>query len=196
MAVSRGIGEFRTISTKIRLIAYKKVMDMLTDAAYELIRSYDKYQTLAGSKDVTGNARMSLTIGLYYMRQLRKIVTPKGIYEKPTRRTLREGEAYNLPYYYGGKPVGKKPYVGRDGEDHQWGPTLGPRSLRKSASSRATYQMAIIMPVEYAPFKQHNNLVRVMQGMLDDLPGKIDYSITFVRGKGGKPQPSQTDIPF
>lgn len=196
MAVSKGIGEFRTISMKIRLISFKKVMDMLTNAAYALIKNYDYYQKKASSRDVTGNARMSVAIGIYYMRHLEKIVTPKGIYDKPTRRTLKEGEAYNLPFYYGGAPVGETPYVGKDGNEHQWGPTLGPRSMKKSASSRATYQMKVIMPIEYAPFAEHNNLAKLMQNMLDDLPNEIDYSISYVRGKGGSKLPSQTNIPF
>lgn len=196
MAVSKGIGEFSTISSKVRIIAYKKIMDMLSNSAYSLIKNYDNYQKRANSRDITGNARMSVAIGLYYMRHLEKIVTPKGIYDKPTRRTLKKGEAYNLPYYYGGSPVGDKPYVGKDGEEHQWGPTLGLGSIKKSASSRATFQMLVIMPIEHAPFSEHNNLAKLMQNMLDDLPNEIDYSISYVRGKGGSKLPSQTGIPF
>lgn len=198
MAVSQGIaGGFKTISTKIRMVVYKKMWNVMVDMAQNLIRNYDKYQSDADSHDVTGNARMSVAIGLYYMRKLDTIVTPRGVYPLPTRRTLKAGQAYNLPEYYGGTPVDPEhPYVGKRGDGGQWGPTLGPRSVKKSASSRATWQMYIVMPVEYAAFPETNHLMRVMQNMYDDMPNELDYSIAYVRGRNGTALPSQGDIPF
>lgn len=173
------------------------MLNMLSETAYNLILNYDEYQDKANSDDVTGNARMSIAIGLYYSRKLVKIITPKGIYDKPTRRTLKEGEKYNLDEYYNGEPVDKDaPYKGKAGEEHQWGPTLGPRSLRRSASSRAMWQILIIMPIEYAPFAKFNNLAKLMENMFDDLPNQVDYSIAYVRGTGGKPLPSMQELPF
>lgn len=103
--------------------------------------------------NVTGNTYRSFYAGTYYKGKLVTSQTTSG--EDPTRKTLRKGEVYNLPEYYGGVPVKGARYKGDYGRGGQWGPTLGLTALRQSHPPlRHTYALECVLPLDYAGYNE------------------------------------------
>lgn len=171
MARRESFGEqFRaTVGSKLRLVAAVTMRKLLHAAAKEIVAGVGDYEQMVGMRDFTGNARRSFTIGIYEDRNLVDIVTTDG--PDPTMRTLRKGQAYPLPEYYGGRPVEKDGrYVGTAGHGGQWGPTLGRSRIHAMRpGSRARWQMLVIVPVEYAPFDALNHIHDMLSAVRDDM---------------------------
>lgn len=118
--------------------------------------------------DVTGNLVNSVAAGCYYKGKLYRIVTMQEAAEapRPTRRTLKKGEKYNLEFYASGQPASKligqtksgkprysRPFVGKFGEGGQDGETSAEWKLRRMhPNSKATYAIGIVAGVSYAGF--------------------------------------------
>lgn len=176
----------------IRQRAYAATLVTIEKAAQDTLMRLDSYRKYY---NITGNTWTSTTIGIYYKGKLVSIFNKGAEDEQPTRPTLRKGEAYNLPNYYkGGYIGGEKPYVGTVGNGKQWGPTLGPWSIRRMHSPKyKTWNMIVIIPVSYANYNQ--KIIATMQAIMDNLPSVIDYDI--VRVDGGVSQTDMyKDLPF
>lgn len=66
--------------------------------------------------NVTGNITTGWFVGIFVRGELVFTLTSRDyLSSNPTRKTLKQGEKYNLPYYWGGKKVGKTPYEGESG---------------------------------------------------------------------------------
>lgn len=163
--------QFRaTVGSKLRLVAAATIRKLLHEAAKEIVAGVGDYERQVGMQDFTGNARRSLTIGIYEDRDLVDIVTTDGA--DPTMRTLRKGQAYPLPAYYDGREAGGSEgrYVGTAGHGGQWGPTLGRSRIHAmQPKSRARWQMLVIVPVEYASFDALNHIHDMLSAARDDM---------------------------
>lgn len=171
MARRDSLGEqFRaTVASKVRILARKSMLELLHLAAKEICASVRDYESLAGMRNITGNAYRSFTIGIYEDRQLVDIVTTED--KDPTMKTLRKGQAYPLDTYYDGESVGQTGrYIGTIGHGGQWGPTLGKSRIHSmKPKSRARWQMLCIVPVEYASFDAVNHIHDMMSIARDDM---------------------------
>ena len=184
MARRESLGEqFRaTIGAKVHIILSKEVLAMMHEAATELCDSFIKYAVAHKMNFITGNAYRSFTVGIYEDGKLVDIVTTQD--DDPTMKTLRKGQAYPLERYYDCTPVGGAigRYVGKIGSGGQWGPTLGPARIRRMRpKSRARYQMLVICPVEYAPFRDANHIHDTLCSLNDALPGIFFGKVTYVK---------------
>lgn len=184
MARRESLGEqFRAvIGKRIRLIARNAALESLRGAARELCDTFIHAANVAGMSMITGNAYRSFTVGIYENGKLLEYITTED--DNPTMKTLKKGQAYPLPYYYDGTPVMTR-YVGDVGSGGQWGPTLGPSRIRSMhPNSRAGWNMLVIVPVEYAPFREFNHIHDTMTVLQDLLPGMFFGSVMKVKREG------------
>lgn len=188
---SLAIKQSARIIKLVRQKAYAATLATIEKAAQDLLNRLNEYRKY---KHRTGNTWTSTTVGIFYKGKLVSLWNKGADDEPPTRKTLRRGEVYNLPYYYHGDPVGKNPYIGGYGQGGQWGPSLGPWFMRRQHNAkRKTWNVVVAIPVSYAGANQ--TIIRTLQAMMDDLPNVIDYNIVRVENA-----PSQTDafkdVPF
>lgn len=184
MARRESLGEqFRDIIGKrIQLVARKTALEALRNAAVELCDTFIKAANVAGMSMITGNAYRSFTVGIYEDGKLLEYITTED--DNPTMKTLKKGQAYPLPYYYDGTPVMTR-YVGNVGSGGQWGPSLGPSRIRSMRpNSRAKWNFLVIIPVEYAPFREFNHIHDTMTVLQDLLPGMFAGSVMKVKREG------------
>lgn len=175
--------QFRdTIGVKVHFYARKKIIELLRATAKELCDSFIRVAVNNGMSFITGNAYRSFTVGIFENGELLEYITTED--DEPTMKTLREGQAYPLSHYYDGTPVAASlgRYVGVIGSGGQWGPTLGPHRIKRmKPNSRARWNMLVIIPVEYAPFRGVNHIHDVMTSLSDLLPGMLQGSIAYVK---------------
>lgn len=182
---SLAIKQSARIIKLVRQKAYTATLATIEKAAQDLLNRLNVYRRY---KHRTGNTWTSTSIGIYYKGRLVSLFNKGAEDEPPTRVTLREGEVYDLPYYYKGAPVGDHPYIGEYGNGKQWGPTLGPWHVRCQHSPKyKTWNLVVAIPVSYAGYNPY--IVETMQKIMDDLPNVVDYNIVRVENA-----PSQTDM--
>lgn len=180
-----GAAESARIFKKVRQTVYAATLATLEKAAEEVcvrMKSFAKYH------NITGNALTSTTVGVFYKGRCVSLFNVGGYNDPPTRKTLRKGEYYDLPQYYGGGDVGDSPYKGTYGEGGQWGPTLGPWAMRRTPSQkRKTWNLVVMVPVSYAEYNPR--ITGTLQSVMDKLPDIVDYNVVSV-----EKAPSQTDV--
>lgn len=169
--------------------AVSAVKATLSNTVDEMVANIDKYWRLK-YKGVTGNAYTSVTAGVYYKGKLVHVANSGDGKEKPTRKSLRKRETYNLPTYYDGDEPEDKPFTGTEGYISWNGPKLGKSYVKSNHPAKSkTWAVLIIMPMPYASY--HPGLVDTMQAMMDDLPNEIDRNIVYVQNA-----PSQGKLDF
>ena len=171
--------QFRAnIGKKIRYIGYRKSLELVCLACDNVVLGFDYYRRFYNR---TGNAYTSFTGGVFYNGKLMYEKSVGDNEEKPTMRSLKEGQVYPLDYYYKGNPVDKKhPYIGEVGKGGQWGPTLGKwRMKRFRPKSSAEWNLVFFLPVEYASY--HGKILETLSAVRDDVPFIIGSNIIFVR---------------
>lgn len=143
------------------------IIDKLESAAFVAIKE------VANTKDffdVTGNLLDSIAIGIYRKGECVKCVTYADAHRKsPTRATLEEGEAYDLPNYWNGIRVKGKPYVGEFGSGKE-SAIIAAREAVYSHHPKAPYSIVIVAGVEYAQFVEKVKKHNVLSGLRDEIP--------------------------
>ena len=87
--------QFNTvIGKRIRQMSYVKTFDILSGLCDDLVKSF-----VANKKfySVTGNTVTSFSVGLYYKGKRVHASYAADFMDNPTRKTLKKGEAYDLP---------------------------------------------------------------------------------------------------
>lgn len=105
--------QLNKMTAPLERIYRRKVIEMAPSVAWDcmemLTSDYDYH-------DVTGNTTTGWFIGFYVRGELvYSLTSEEFLSSEPTRKTLRKGEKYDLPYYWGGDEV-DDPYVGETGK--------------------------------------------------------------------------------
>lgn len=183
MANSMAIKDSARIMKLVRQKIYSATLATIEEAAQNVLMRLDSYRKYL---HVTGNTWTSTTVGIFYKGKLVSIYNKGAEDEAPVRVTLRKGEKYFGPFYKNEWPY--KSFTGSYGRGGQWGPSLGPWSIRRQHSPKyKTWNMVIAIPVNYAGYNPR--IVDTLQNIMDDLPNVVDYSIVRVENA-----PSQTDM--
>lgn len=184
-----GISDSARIFKKVRQRAYSATLQTLQQAAEETMSklgSFKKYH------DVTGNTWTSTTIGIFYKGKLVGMVNKGQTADNPTRTTLKKGEYYTLPTFYGGG-VNEDPkymYKGTYGKGGQWGPSLGPWAIHRMHPPKSqTWNFVVSIPVSYADYNLR--ITMTMQKIMDGLPNIVDHNVASVERVS-----QQGNIPF
>lgn len=179
-AKSKLLSDAQRIFKVVRQRAAAATLATLEQSARNILIKLDDYRKY---QHVTGNTWTSTTVGIFYKGELKALYNKGAEDEEPTRVTLEEGERYDLvKTYKGGESHG---YVGEHGEGGQWGPALGPQSIRdQHVAKRKTWSLVVIIPVDYAPYNPR--IVETMQNIMDGLPDVLDYSIVTIDRAGAQ----------
>lgn len=173
------------IIQKIRFRAVAATMQTMIKASDKLIA---QIQNAISFENVTGNAFTSISAGVYYKGVLVHVSTVAQNNEEPTRKSLRKGERYNLPYFYGEMPgaylsdyEAKKHHYfkGTHGSGGQWGPTAGTWFLKRQHPAKSkTWEIIVAIPMSYAGYV--SGIIKTMQTAMDMLPSCVTSSIVRV----------------
>lgn len=182
MAVNPIIDAARIIK-KVRFKAFYATLQTMISASEKVIADVADNIKF---RNVTGNAYTSISAGVYYKGQLMHVATIAQHADEPTRKTLRKGERYNLPYFYDeahySDSIGSRKshrFVGKYGEGGQWGPSLGAWYLkRQHPAKRNTWEIIVTIPVSYAGYVP--GVVATSQQMMDNLPNCVHDCIVRV----------------
>lgn len=164
------------IKSRIENLAYDKMLAIMQELAHRTVNYFKENRTFY---NITGNAYTSFYAAVYYKGKLIYMVRASKGEKAPTRVTLAEGEAYNLPYYYEGDPVEGKAYVGRVGGGHQWGPNLIYGRIGKVKASGKDWSLVAICPVEYAIFDKENRIFETVYSTYESLPNMFDSCVVY-----------------
>lgn len=166
------------IGKRIRQMAYAKTLELMKRVCHDTLVSLEGDALF---HNVTGNTITSFAVGVFYKGKRVYAEYSADNMEEPTMRTLRKGQRYPLPEYYGGKAVGKSPYVGTFGHGGQWGPTLGKSRLsREHSRVRDTWNLVAVCPVEYAQYNAR--IFKTMYNTYQNLPGIFQSDVLYARG--------------
>lgn len=174
-----------------KLVRQKAASATLETLSRTADRVLAELQNLWKAHNITGNSFTGITVGVFYKGRLMYMAANGERQKEPTRPSLRKGERYNLPDTYDNEP--NKGFKGTYGNGGQWGPTLGPWTMRRQhPAKRNTWELIILCPTSYAEFVV--NIVRSMTAIRDELPQMVDCSI--VRVENTNSQTSFMDVPF
>lgn len=102
---------------------------------------------------VTGNTINAYAVGAYLDGSLKGFATSyDALNSAPVRMTLKKGEMYTLPYYWGGDPVTGKPYVGETGDRSYWGYDEAYKFLQTHRPTRRGWCYLIVVGTDYARY--------------------------------------------
>lgn len=138
--------------------ATKKLKAKLIQAVSEMMEKLmDLTKELAPGGGVTGNLANGWFIALYYNKKIVYVDYSSNHIGKPTRNTLRYKEAYNLPYYYNGKPVEHKPYVGDTGDKNYYSYDRAERIIKQfpryiKSNKKGTFVAVVGNAVKYVSY--------------------------------------------
>mgnify|MGYP004512834029 CR=1 FL=1 len=167
------------VKSRIENMAYENILAMMQKLAHKVVLAFKENRKFY---NITGNAYTSFYSSVYYKGKMVYMVRSAKGEKSPTRVTLAEGEAYNLPYYYGGDAVDKgKPYVGRDGGGRQWGPNLVYGRIGKVKSTGKDWALVAICPVEYAIFNKDNRIFETVYETYEEFPDLFDLCVIEVK---------------
>lgn len=168
------------IKARIEKAAYDKTLALMQELAHKVVASFKANRKFY---NITGNAFTSFYAAVYYKRKMIYMVRAVKGEKAPTRVTLAEGEAYNLPYYYEGDAVdpAKGAYVGKDGGGRQWGPNLVYGRIGKVKSTGKDWALVAICPVEYAIFDKDNRIFETVYETYEQFPDLFDMSVMEVK---------------
>ena len=170
--------QFRAnIGRKIRYIGYRKSLELVCLACDNVVLGFDYYRRFYNR---TGNAYTSFTGGVFYNGKLMYEKSVGDNEEKPTMKSLKEGQVYPLDYYYKGNPVDKKhPYIGEVGKGGQWGPNLIYGRIGKFKPG-GEWALMCVCPVEYAKFNER--IVETVYSTYEDVPFLLQIGIAETNG--------------
>ena len=172
--LSLGLQFEHDFAFKIKNIAHDKVFSIMKKTANDLVESFKKNKKFFS---VTGNTFTSFYASVYYKGKMQYMARSVKGEENPTRKTLKEGEAYDLDYYYDG-PVEGDPYVGDKGKGGQWGPNLVYGRLGKFDRPSGDWAIMCVCPVEYA--KYNKRIFETVYNTYEMLPDLFSVNVMYV----------------
>ena len=155
---------FRKMKKRADAIIEEKLTEQLPD----LIGLALKH---AHIHSVTGNTMNSYAVALFHDKQFIGFYSSyQALGKAPTRVTLRKGERYDLPYYWGGDP--SHGYIAPTGERNYWGQEEAEDFIGTHFPSKNGWAYIIVAAVDYAKYLESRGTAIVMGGLQDDLESR------------------------
>lgn len=137
----------------IKKMTYEKQLILMKHLANDVCKSFKKNREFY---NITGNTYTSFYAVVFHQGKQMYIASSSENEAPPTRVTLKKGETYDLPQYYGGDSIGDKhPYTGKIGKGGQWGPNLFYGRMGKFGRPDGEWSLMCVCPVEYARFNEN-----------------------------------------
>lgn len=162
------------IKSRIENLSYDRMLAIMQELAHRTVNYFKENRTFY---NITGNAYTSFYAAVYYKGKLIYMVRASKGEKAPTRVTLAEGEAYNLPTFYDGEK--NNGYKGRIGGGHQWGPNLVYGRIGKVKASGKDWAIVAVCPVEYAIFDDENRIFETVYSTYEALPDMFDSCVVY-----------------
>lgn len=174
------MGKNRDMARKFAAEISKELRKQMDETAEPMLRAQAIrlvaliLQEMDGFKDVTGNTKNSIVVGLYYDKRLKYVASSADLLNKPALRpTLKKGEAYNLPQYWDGRYHKKGVvYVGETGDENYVAATEAMKRIKSKTTTFNTHWSYIILTaVKYASYLEQHKNASVISNAWDDLKG-------------------------
>ncbi|MCR4773034.1 MAG: hypothetical protein K5854_01575 [Prevotella sp.] len=113
--------------------------------------------------NITGNMINSYAVGCFLDGKLRMVVTSNEVLKDPTRLTLKKGETYDLPYYWGGDE--NAGFTGSIGDANYSGPEQAWKFIQSHAPTKKGWAYIVVNAVDYAKYveaKQGRNVMTTL----------------------------------
>lgn len=177
--------QIKKLTKPLERIYRRKVVELapkLAAEVMEMLTSDYKYH------DITGNA----TTGWYFVVYVRgelvyKITSMEYIGgAAPTRKTLRKGEVYKLPTYWGGDAVEGKPYVGQMGRHNYYAYKRAFEFIRRHKVKYARKNRLVVLVGNGTEYSYYN----------PKIASKLTEAQLLLKNKGFEYGYSEQEIPF
>lgn len=126
---------------------------------------------LDGFHDVTGNLRNSLAVAVFNNGKLQGFYSSaQALNHAPTRVTLKQGQRYDLDYYWGGEAVDSfgKPYRAPAGDRSYLAPQEAQDFFTNKIPSQNGWCYVIVSAVDYAKYLESRDGVNILTQLHDD----------------------------
>lgn len=155
---------FRRMQKRTDAIIEKRLIDQLPN----LIALALEYAQI---HSVTGNTMNSYAVALFHDRKFMGFYSSyQALGKAPTRVTLRKGERYDLPYYWGGDIA--RGFTAPTGNRGYWSQEEAEEFIGTHFPSKNGWAYIIVSAVDYAKYLEFRGAAIVMGGLQDELENR------------------------
>ncbi len=120
---------------------------------------------------VTGNTMNSYAVALWHDRKFVGFYSSyQELHKAPTRVTLKKGETYDLPYYWGGDE--NTGYTAPTGDRNYWGQEEAEDFLSFHFPRKNGWAFIVVAATDYAKYLEARGTANVLGGMQSELQGR------------------------
>ena len=126
---------------------------------------------LAKMHSVTGNTMNSYAVALWHDRKFVGFYSSyQELHKAPTRVTLKKGESYDLPYYWGGDE--NTGYTAPTGNRNYWGQEEAEDFMSFHFPRKNGWAFIVVAATDYAKYLEARGTANVLGGMQSELEGR------------------------
>ena len=120
---------------------------------------------------VTGNTMNSYAVALWHDGKFVGFYSSyQELHKAPTRVTLKKGESYDLPYYWGGDE--NNGYTAPAGDRNYWGQEEAEDFLSFHFPRKNGWAFIVVAATDYAKYLEARGTANVLGGMQSELQGR------------------------
>lgn len=120
---------------------------------------------------VTGNTMNSYAVALWHDRKFVGFYSSyQELHKAPTRVTLKKGETYDLPYYWGGDE--NTGYTAPTGDRNYWGQEEAEDFMSFHFPRKNGWAFIVVAATDYAKYLEARGTANVLGGMQSELQGR------------------------
>lgn len=120
---------------------------------------------------VTGNTMNSYAVALWHDRKFVGFYSSyQELHKAPTRVTLKKGETYDLPYYWGGDA--NDGYTAPAGYRNYWGQEEAEDFMSFHFPRKNGWAFIVVAATDYAKYLEARGTANVLGGMQSELEGR------------------------
>ena len=120
---------------------------------------------------VTGNTMNSYAVALWHDGKFVGFYSSyQELHKAPTRVTLKKGETYDLPYYWGGDE--NTGYTAPTGDRNYWGQEEAEDFMSFHVPRKNGWAFIVVAATDYAKYLEARGTANVLGGMQSELEGR------------------------
>jgi len=120
---------------------------------------------------VTGNTMNSYAVALWHDGKFVGFYSSyQELHKAPTRVTLKKGETYDLPYYWGGDE--NTGYTAPTGDHNYWGQEEAEDFMSFHFPRKNGWAFIVVAATDYAKYLEARGTANVLGGMQSELEGR------------------------
>ncbi len=120
---------------------------------------------------VTGNTMNSYAVALWHDGKFVGFYSSyQELHKAPTRVTLKKGESYDLPYYWGGDE--NTGYTAPTGDRNYWGQEEAEDFMSFHFPRKNGWAFIVVAATDYAKYLEARGTANVLGGMQSELEGR------------------------